>query len=129
MAAPPVDNVRDGFIDPRERVRVPHAPLSWPGIALHPLVDGAEDRKPGAIPHLDPHPVAEAQERRHRLALDDRFNHAHLGNAGIADASLLDRPPRSAVLAAVRHGTRTHDCPSGEPARFGGLGEEGWEIA
>ena len=45
------------------------------------LLDGAEDGTAFPVEHLDAHGVAELHERRFRLALGDRLQAAHLGQA------------------------------------------------
>ena len=84
---------------PARRSFPEHAITSFPlfcGSALElldALLDGAEDRTPGRVLHLDPHAVAETKERRLRRAVLDRLDHAQLGNAGIPLAALRDRRP------------------------------------
>src|SRR5262245_52994325 len=73
------------------------------GIPHHLLIDGAEDGAPQLVQHLDAHAVAEREERRPRLALEDRLHGPHLGKAGVAGAALVHRP---AGLAALLIGDR-----------------------
>src|SRR5690606_2194236 len=77
---------------PRSRGPPPVAPASRPsgrGLPLDPLLDGAEDAAALAIEHLDPHPVAEGQERRHRLAGFQRLDRAPLGETRGAGGGVL----------------------------------------
>src|SRR6266704_1008305 len=60
--------------------------------AYHLLVDGAENRVALRVQHLDAHAVAELEERSLRRAVPDGLDRAELGDAGIADAALGDRP-------------------------------------
>ena len=74
----------------------PRAPRS--GERTDRLLDGAEHRAARGVDHLDPDPVAEAHERRGRLARQDRLDGALLGDAGIADPARGRRAAGTAVF-------------------------------
>src|SRR5690606_38496235 len=61
----------------------------WHRLALDALLDGAEDRPPRAVQHLDAHGIAERHEGRHRLALLQGFDGPLLGEARRTQAGVL----------------------------------------
>ena len=65
------------------------------------LIDGAENGLAGSIEHFDTYTVSHLQERRSRPAMQQRLDHAHFREAGIAGAALADRQARTAPLATV----------------------------
>ncbi len=94
---------------------------------LHAVADAAEQVSPLLIVHADFHPIAIAQEGRSGLALFDRFVGAHLGDAGIAHAAVLDLgAPQPALL--VRHRARADDCARSQPAGLGRMRDELGEV-
>ena len=54
-------------------------------LAFHALFDGAEDAVARLVQRLDAHAIAEAHERRARLAVAQGFHRAQLGEAGSAE--------------------------------------------
>src|SRR5215475_14764502 len=86
-------------------------------VTNHLLIDGAEDRSPGAVEHFDADAVAELHEGREGLAALDRLTHATLGDAGAADRRV-----------AIGHGAGAHDGACLEMARAGGMGDQLAEI-
>src|SRR5262245_44651158 len=69
----------------------------------YPLIDRAENGPSVRIEHLDPHAIAVGEERGFRRAEPDRLDRPELGDAGIADATLGDRPAGTTVGIAVGH--------------------------
>jgi len=61
----------------------------------------AEDRPVAGVAHLDRHRVTGPEERRNRRACQQGLHGALLGEAGVADAALLDRQARTAVRTAI----------------------------
>src|SRR5690606_28717735 len=89
----------------------------------HVLFDAAEHGVAPGVAHFDFDPVAPLQERRHRLAVLDRLDHALLGDAGIAAAALADWLAGPAIGAAVRHRSRANDRAGAEIAGLGCVGD------
>src|SRR3546814_4092078 len=84
-AAPP------GYRPSRQATTRPPDPASRlrHRLAFDALLDGAEDRVPLPVEHLDAHGIAEPHEGRHRLALLPGLDGALLGEARRAQAGVL----------------------------------------
>ena len=104
-------------------------PPSSPRIALHRLLDGAEDRASLRVQHLDADAVAEAHEGRARLAFEERFDDARprrCRNSRRRPAAIgLPGPPSLPLFETVPEPTMV---PARERPRLGGMGDEGREV-
>src|SRR3546814_17308353 len=97
--------------------------LAW---GFDGLFDGAEQRLPFAVAHLDPDLTAEPQKRRLRLAVADRLDRTQFGDARIAEPAVRDRPARTAISITIRDRARADagaggdgPCPRSEERRVG----------
>src|SRR3546814_17986958 len=85
--------------------------LAW---GFDGLFDGAEQRLPFAVAHLDPDLTAEPQKRRLRLADADRLDRTQFGDARIAEPAVRDRPARNALSVTIRYRARADHGTRGE---------------
>src|SRR3546814_1007294 len=99
--------------------------LAW---GFDGLCDGAVQRLPFAVAHLDPDLTAEPQKRRLRLAVADRLDRTQFGDARIAEPAVRDRPARTAISITIRDRARADDGAGGERPCHRGVRKQPAEI-
>src|ERR1700738_4385756 len=105
-------------------------PQFHPALArrYHFLLDRAEDRAALRVVHLDAHAVAVVEKRRSWRTMQDGLDRAKFRDAGIADATRIDRLAGAAIGVAVRHRAGADDHAAAERPRLRRMRAQRWEI-